>query len=101
MSWIFDALAEPFKKLKKPKVDITNPPLPDKMAEPVKEINVEATPAPVQQPVQPVQEPEALPKAEITTEDKLQILESNVSNVLNDMHERVSALERWAIKNSK
>ena len=76
--------------------------MPKKEVEVIKVNKIPDPPKPpeiAQKPVIPVQVTEAEKQKDLTTEERLAILEENLVNILEDINDRLTALERAFIKN--
>lgn len=104
MSWIIDAIKEPFTKKEDKKAETKEDKLKEieelkKMIEKeeqklktseIKVVNVEEIPLP------PKFEEEQ--EIEVTTEQRLQILEQNINVVITDLHTRITAIESYLFR---
>jgi len=113
MSWILDAMKEPFKNKKKANTKEDKLKELEKMKELIdkmeKELQKDNSPPTV--PTVNVPQKEELPELpkfefeeqpqeiEVTPEKRIEILESNIVNIVNDMHTRITKIESILFRN--
>ena len=105
MSWILDAMKEPFKNKKKANTKE------DKLKELEKMKELQKDNSPPTVPTVNVPQKEELPELpkfefeeqpqeiEVTPEKRIEILESNIVNIVNDMHTRITKIESILFRN--
>jgi uncharacterized small protein (DUF1192 family) len=101
MSWVIDALKEPFQKKEKETKEQQLLRMQQEINEELKKMKDIKVSIPVKAQVAekvedlPAFEP---PQANISTDERLNVLEENLSVIVQDLHERVSILERAIVK---
>jgi len=117
MSWVIDAITEPFKSKKKvvtkedklKELDEIEQQLKNRREELMKQDKpkleeIKQEPKKVVEVPEPPQFPHEVPEEDeeiISLEKKLEILEQNLITIVNDINERVSAIERVLIRTLK